>query len=123
MRPKHGDEYRIQKQLIDFLESRGWLVQRLIGNAFQTGIPDLFAHHPKWGSRWIDVKVEGRYSFTKAQKIKWPTWERYGVGIWILTGATQDQYDKLFAAPNWRDYWKTSWGELPDIDTLLEEIT
>jgi hypothetical protein len=122
MRAKHGPEYRIQSDLIDYLEARGWLVERLIGNAFQVGIPDLFAHHPKWGSRWIDVKVEGKYSFTKAQKLKWPKWEKFGVGIWILTGADQDNYDKLFAFPNMRDYWKDSWGELPDIDKLLEEM-
>jgi hypothetical protein len=122
MRARHGPEYGIQKDLIAYLEARGWLVERLIGNAFQLGIPDLFAHHPKWGSRWIDVKVDGKYSFTKAQKIKWPKWERFGVGIWILTGADQANYDKLFKFPNMRDYWKPSWGELPDIDKLLDAI-
>jgi hypothetical protein len=121
--PKHGPEWHIQQDLIRFLEARGWLVERLIGNAFQTGIPDLYCHHPKWGSRWIDVKQPGRYSFTKAQKRKWPKWERFGVGIWILTGATQQQYDLLFQAPNWRAYWKESWDQLPDIETLLEQIT
>ena len=121
--PKHGPEWHIQQDLIRFLEVRGWLVERLIGNAFQTGIPDLYCHHPKWGSRWIDVKQPGRYSFTKAQKRKWPKWERFGVGIWILTDATQEQYDLLFQAPNWRAYWKESWDKLPDIDTLLEQIT
>jgi hypothetical protein len=122
MRPKHGEEYRIQKQLIDFLEARGWLVERLANTAFQVGIPDLYCHHPKWGSRWIDVKVEGKYSFTKAQRFKWPKWEKYGVGVWILTGADQDNYDKLFKAPNMRSYWKKSWDK-PDIDKLLEEMT
>lgn len=119
---KHGPEWHIQQDLIEFLKARGWLVERLIGNAFQTGIPDLYAHHPKWGARWIDAKVDGHYSFTKAQKRKWPEWEKHGVGIWILTGADQDNYDKLFKAPNWRDYWKDSWGELVDIDKLLEEM-
>ena len=33
-----------------------------------------------------------------------------GIGIWILTAATQDEYDKLFKLPNWRAYWKESWG-------------
>jgi len=123
MRAKHGPEYRIQNDLITFLEARGWLVERMIGNAFQKGIPDLYCHHPKWGYRWVDVKYEGRYSFTRDQKLKWPKWEKKGVGIWILTGADQKNYDKLFAFPNWRDYWKALWGELPDIDLLLEQIT
>ena len=32
------------------------------------------------------------------------------------------EYDKLFAPPNWRDYWKASWGQVPDIDALLDEL-
>ena len=64
------------KPLIAFLKTRGWLVERMIGNAFQMGIPDLFCHHPKWGQRWIDVKRPGKnYTFTKAQKRKWPVWD------------------------------------------------
>lgn len=123
-RPKRRVEAHIQKDLVIYLRARDWLVERFIGNAWQTGIPDLLAHHPQWGSRWIDVKVEGKYSFTKAQRIKWPLWDKYQLGIWILTGADQANYDKLFAPPNWRDYWKASWA-LPtteDIDRMLEEL-
>jgi len=124
VRTKHGPEYHIQKLLIDFLEARGWLVERLIGNAFQVGVPDLYCYHPKWGSRWIDVKNPGHYSFTKAQKIKWPKWEHYGVGIWIITSADQAGYDLLFKPPNWRQFVKKSW-KIPtqqDIDALLSEM-
>ncbi len=116
------EEFRLQHELIAYLEVRDWLVERMIGNAFQKGIPDLYIHHRKWGARWIDVKVEGKYSFTRDQKRKWPIWEQHGVGIWILTGADQANYDKLFRPPNWRDYWKPSWGQLHDIDTLLDEL-
>jgi len=122
-RPKHGPEWHIQQDLIAFLKARGWLVERMIGNAFQLGIPDLYVHHPKWGARWIDVKRPGgNHRFTKAQKRKWPVWESFGIGIWILTAANQKAYDTLFAPPNWRDYWKESWGEIPDIDSLLDEL-
>lgn len=124
MRAKHGPEWHIQQRLIEYLRTRGWLVERVIGNAFQMGLPDLFAHHPKWGSRWIDVKVEGHYSFTRAQKHKWPLWEHFNLGIWILTDATQEEYDKLFAPPNWRQFVKVTWKVLSeeDIDQLLQEI-
>jgi hypothetical protein len=122
IKPAHGPEYHIQEALVEFLESRGWLVERMIGNAYQQGIPDLYCFHPSWGERWIDVKVEGRYSFTKAQKTKWPLWESFGCPIWILTDATQEQYDKLFDKPNWRDYWKPSWDKKPNIDALMDEI-
>lgn len=115
-------ETKIRDDLVEYLVPRGWLVEVTHGNAYQTGFPDLLLAHPRWGQRWVDVKVKGRYSFTKAQKIKWPIWERHGIGIWILVAATQEEYDKLFGPPNWRDYWKDSWGELPDIDALVEEL-
>jgi hypothetical protein len=94
------------------------------GNAFQQGIPDLWLHKEGIGARWVDVKHPKRYSFTKAQKFKWPYWDSMGIGIWILTAATQEEYDKLFAPPNWKDYWKDSWA-LPtqdDIDKMLDEL-
>lgn len=115
-------EWHIQQDLIKFLEARDWLVEHTHGNAYQTGFPDLFLAHRKWGQRWVDCKVAGRYSFTQAQKIKWPVWEEKLVGIWILTAATEEEYAKLFQPPNMRVYWKPSWGVLPDIDKLLDEI-
>ena len=115
-------EYHIQQALIKFLEEREWLVEHTHGSVYQTGFPDLYLFHRKWRERWVDCKVAGRYSFTNAQRIKWPQWESKGAGIWILTAATEDQYAKLFGPPNFRDYWKASWGELPDIDLLLDEL-
>lgn len=115
-------EWHIQQALIEFLEHREWEVDATHGSVYQTGFPDLFIQHVRWGTRWIDCKVKGRYSFTNAQKIKWPKWEKKGTGIWILTAADQSEYDKLFKPPNFRDYWKAKWGDLPDIDKLLDEI-
>lgn len=121
-RPAHGPEWYIQQALIQFLRDRGWLVEPTHGNLYQQGFPDLWCHHGKWGYRWIDCKQPGRYTFTKAQRVKWPLWEAYGVGIWILTAANQEQYDLLFKPPNWRYYWKASWGEPPDLDALLDGL-
>lgn len=124
-RPVHGPEWHIQKDIIKFLKVRGWNVERTHGNLYQEGFPDLYVAHKKWGTRWIDVKQPTRYSFTKAQKRKWPIWESFGVGIWILTAATDEEYRKLLGPPNWRSYWKKSWGEVPtqaDIDRMLDEL-
>jgi len=121
-RDKHGPEWYIQRDLIRFLRDREWLVERLIGNAFQMGIPDLYCFRRDFGERWIDVKAPGRYTFTKEQKKKWPLWDAMGLGVYILTAANQSEYDKLFAPPNWKDYWKSSWGDIPDIDALLDEL-
>jgi len=121
LRNKHGPEYGIQQAIVRFLRERGWLVERMIGNAYQKGIPDLYIAHPKYGQRWLECKNPEEYNFTKAQKIKFPVWDSMGIGIWILTAATDKEYDKLFHAPNWKCYWKKTW-EQPDIDSILEEM-
>ena len=120
-RNKHGPEWYIQRDLIRYLEDRGWLVERLIGNALQVGIPDIWIYHFDYGPRWIDVKNLTSYEFTPAQRDKWPKWEKHGVGIWILTAATQSEYDKLFGDPNWRDYWKPKYN-LPSIDEAIDAL-
>ena len=94
--PKRKRESLIQADLIDFLEYRDWLVEPTHGNLIQKGFPDLFCHHLRWQARWIDVKVRGQYQFTKHQKIKWPRWESHGVGIWILTAATDEEYAIMY---------------------------
>jgi hypothetical protein len=119
---KHGPEWYIQKDLIEFLDTRQWMVERTHGNMYQTGFPDLYIAHERWGQRWIDCKNPERYCFTKDQRRKWPLWEKKGIGIWILVAATQEEYDKLFQPPNWRNYWKESYGNIPDIDALLDEL-
>jgi hypothetical protein len=120
----HGKEHKIQSAFVDYLRTRGWMTQRMIGNAFQYGVPDLFAAHPTFGQRWIDIKCPDRYSFTRAQRILWPVWEEHGVGIWIITSADQAGYDALFRPPNWRKFVKKSW-KIPtqtEIDRMLDAL-
>jgi len=120
IRKKHGPEHGIQKDVIRFLEVRGWHTERMIGNAFQSGIPDLYCYHKEWGERWIDIKNPVSYSYTKSQRRKWPIWEAAGIGVWIIVAATEEEYDKLFKTPNMRAYWKKSYDV--DMDKLLEDM-
>lgn len=123
VRAKHGPEYHIQEALRVFLEQRGWLVERMIGNAFQYGIPDLYCYHPKYGQRWIDVKNESDYEFTKHQRWKWPIWESFNLGVWILVDATESEYDKLFQPPNWRSYWKDKYDlEIQELNDAMKAL-
>lgn len=122
-------EEKVRDAIIDRLEGHGWGCKIMHGNAYQSGVPDLYVMHRRHGTRWIDAKVEGRYNFTKAQKRVWPEWHfKYKVGIWILTEGSEDQYQRLFQPPNWLDYWKDRWGdprnyiEGPDIDAILDTI-
>ena len=130
IRAKHGPEYHIQEAFVPFFEGMGWHVERFIGNALQRGIPDLYLFNRKWGERWVDMKVHGKYSFTAAQRDKWPKWEKVGIGIWILGAYSPESCDLahmtmehklLFQKPNWRQFWKKSWDK-PDIDKMLEDL-
>ena len=122
-RSRHGPEWKIQQAFIEFLEIRKWIVEVTNGNIYQVGFPDLFLAHQKYGTRWVDCKNPKQYTFTPAQKIKWPLWHDYGVGIWIITAATNDEYDKLFGPPNWQSYWKDQWTEEAEArKTLIEDL-
>jgi len=117
-------ELDIQRELVKFLRARGWHVERMSADAFQNGIPDLFCYHKKWGMRWVEVKRPANYSFTLRQRQRFPAWQEDGIGIWILTAATQEQYDLLFQPPNWRDFWRPSFAvpTIADIDAMLDEL-
>ena len=123
-KPKPKLEVQIQRELVAFLKARGWHVERMLANAYQTGIPDLYCYIRKWGQRWIEVKRPDDYSFTRAQRLKWPEWEQAGIPIWILTAATQEQHDLLFKPPNWCDFWRPSFQppSIADIDAMLDEL-
>src|SRR4051812_10131329 len=97
----------IRNALLTYLRARGWFVEIFYCNRFQKGIPDLGMWHPTHGFRWVDVKQPVDYDFTDAQLKKWPQWEATGLpglGVWILTAATDEEYLKLFGPPNWRTY-------------------
>lgn len=128
-RSSKGPEAWIQEKWVKFLRAKGWHVERVIGNAFQSGLPDIYIMHPKHGTRWIDLKVSGRYTFTPAQRYKWPIWEHYGVGVWILDAPSKEactkslmieQYNRLFQPPNMRSFWKDSWNV--DVEQLIKEL-
>lgn len=124
-RAAHGKEYYIQEKVVRALKEQGWHVERLTGNAFQSGLPDLLAMHPKYGMRLIDIKVAGSYNYTRAQRYKWPIHHTFGGGAYIITSV--DEIPLLMGEPNWLDYWKPSWGDpfqsLEDrIDEALEDM-
>ena len=102
---KTNPEALVQAKIVKYLEARGWIVNVTHGNAFQSGFPDLWACHPRFSYRWIEVKDPNRAGkrslFTPAQRRVFPLWAGCGIGIWVLTGADQWEYDKLFRPANW----------------------
>jgi hypothetical protein len=127
-RKRQRPEHRLQRVGCRFLKVRGGCVDSTHGSMFQSGWPDTKVKLPQFAfEHWIDWKIEGQYTFTKAQRTTWPRWDRAGIGIWILTDCglwnqhhdyakielLESEYHKLFGPPNWKDYWKDSWGKLP----------
>lgn len=101
-KPREKPEQKIQDRIIAFLKERGWVVMVTHGNTFQKGFPDLYALHPRYGQKWIEVKNPKKWKFTPAQKQYFPHFDEAGVGIWVMMEASEDEYKKLFGEPNWR---------------------
>lgn len=116
---KTGDarpEAKIQEAIVNFLKCRDWFVKVMIGNAYQFGVPDLFAAHPKFGQKWIEVKNPAGFSFTAAQQVEFPKMHAAGVGIWILFSAEVAEMEKLFKPANWFEvFFKWSHSAKPVI--------
>lgn len=102
-------ESAIQRDVKRTLQRLGWLVEPFTCNAYQVGIPDLYAFKrvdDEEIHRWIDVKRPKGSTLTKHQARKWAVWEGIELGVWVLTGAEADPESVLFGPPNWRDWWK-----------------
>lgn len=97
----NGPEAVIQERIIERLTSHEWFVQVFIGNALQHGIPDLFAAHPNFGQKWIEVKYKPHLSFTQRQQQKFPKMHAAGIGIWVLFDSTDEEILKLLKPANW----------------------
>lgn len=105
-RSRKGPEAKIQQAIIDMLRVKGWYTMVTHGNMYQCGFPDIFACHSTYGQRWIEVKkpkFKGS-KFTSAQLEHFPKLCANGSGVWILTGATPEEYEKLFRKFNWWQY-------------------
>lgn len=102
-RSKKGPEAKIQDDIVAMLRGFEWFVKETHGSVFQSGLPDLYATHRRYGPRWIEVKLpEMKGSkFTPAQLETFPMLCANGSGVWILTGCTDDEYKKLFKPYNW----------------------
>jgi hypothetical protein len=99
-----GPEAKIQHDVIHFLELRKWFVKVLHGNAYQQGMPDLFACKRGHGYRFIECKQPDKYMFTPSQVETFPELHKAGVGIWIMSAAFEHEYRKLWSPPNWWSY-------------------
>jgi hypothetical protein len=101
-----GPEDLIVKALRDLLHCKGWYTIKTHGNIYQSGLPDIYATHSRYGMRWIEVKDPNRAGdvFTNAQHEVFPKITANGGSVWVLVAATEEEYAKLFERGNWYQY-------------------
>ena len=100
---KQGPEAKIMEDIIQMLRGRGWVCRHLHGNMYQVGFPDLYACR-KGVQRFIEVKNPKSWKFEESQREFFKELHDQGVGVWILFGATDEEYKKLFQKANFPLY-------------------
>ena len=113
---RKGPERIIQDKIMAMLLVKGWYVMETHGNMYQSGFPDLFATHTKYGIRWIEVKLPAMKGskFTPAQIECFPKLCANGAGVWILTGDSETEYKNclpdLIGGSTWTLLSETYWS-------------
>ena len=100
---RENEEAKIQRAIIMELRMNCWFVKETHGNLYQSGLPDLFCCHTRYGHRWCEVKKPVGYAFTPAQLETFPLMCAHGSGVWVATSHIGIQ--ELFMRPfNWFVY-------------------
>lgn len=113
---KTNTKNELRDKIADFLRMRDWFVLTLHSNGYQYGLPNMFATHKTYRSRWIHAK--GNSQYTSAQLESFPKMLAFGSGVWVLTGADNSEYTKLWKPSNWHEvkhYGKIQLNKAPVI--------
>jgi hypothetical protein len=92
-------EAKIQREIIRELHKNDWYAKSTHGNAFQSGIPDVYCCHRVYGPRWVEVKRPKLGHLEDSQYEVFSEWEQRNVGVWLLK---EPDLSPLFKPPNWR---------------------
>lgn len=100
-------EKAVKNRIIKLMEARGWYVKVTVGNAFQSGLPDLIAWHKQRGVRFIELKTP-RGTYTPAQRRDFHLISAHSGHIWTLVGdiplddlKLSVEIEKLNGPSNW----------------------
>ncbi len=99
---KLGPEAIKQKAVLKDLRGDGWFARSTHGNEFQAGLPDIFACHLRYGSRWIEMKNDKNWKLEESQIETFTKFSEKRVGVWVLQGVVD--VPKLLKNCNWWQY-------------------
>lgn len=96
--PEQASSIRLRR----YMKAQGWYVKKIHGGKYQSGLPDLYCHHPQHGHRWIETKVpKGKLSDSQIQEFT--RLHKACDKIYVLEDETH--YYRLFATrDNWMEY-------------------
>lgn len=117
-----GPESKIQRGVINMLERRGYFVKVTHGSAFQSGFPDLRVTHLVNGPRWVEIKNPYAWVLTNAQLHDFPLMIANGDPIWVMTAATQFEYEKLFLPHNYHEFHDAGIRGYSNIYTYRDDL-
>jgi hypothetical protein len=93
----------IQDAIIKELRFKMWFVKDTHGNMYQSGFPDLYCCHRRYGARWLEVKTPhrtGTSAFTPAQLETFPLLVASGAGVWVAS--SHEGVEEILMKPcNW----------------------
>lgn len=98
----------LQEKIRDHLRGKGFFVQNIHGNKFQSGLPDLYCHCTKYPHRWVEIKTPDRArefngGLSPRQMAVFGEMASYGIEIWVLT-SVHDWTLLIHPQGNWRKY-------------------
>jgi len=103
-RKRKGPEAGVVTDIRATLHMHGWYTIKTHGSEYQSGLPDLYCCHSRYGTRWVEAKFIESYKFTPAQLDVFPKLCANGAGVWVLVNGTDYEYKKLFGPCNWYTY-------------------
>jgi len=97
-----GPEAKGALRLRRYMEARGWMIKKLHGGKYQSGLPDLLCLHILHGLRWIETKAP-KEKLRYSQEIFFAKMNKYGQKVYVLRD--EKDYELLFQEnDNWRQY-------------------
>lgn len=100
---RNNPEKQLEHKIRKLMEDRGWMVKKTHGSGFSKDWPDLFTHHPIYGTRWIELKVPGPSGrLSDGQIREFSKWKMFNCGVWVLT--SEKDYELLFKGANFGYY-------------------
>ena len=80
----------------------GWYVKKTHGSKYQSGLPDVYCSHMRFGVLWIETKVRNN-RLEDSQILEFTLMSKAGSRIFVIRHL-HEYPDVLHRSPNWGTY-------------------